>query len=251
MKQNYVNFMDRNNIYLILKETVSDATTEDRVMCFINERLDMIASGNTPFPINGGPKVALHILPINAFTSQQFINFSNIELLDLSPINSLGYSPLYNAEGFATYSDKGNLYYCQLYRNGLIESVRSNIAIKKAEKIFIPANDFEKAIVEAIITYINTLKKVKILSPIIVIITLLDVKDVFLGTHSGHMERSRAMDRNALMLPCFLIKEDSSASELPAVARLLKPTFEVLWNAFGFSCCHNFDKEGNYVGGLQ
>jgi len=103
-------------------------TTIDRIRNFRSHRVNEILENKTPIKLEDGPRIILHVIPLNAFTPG--FNY-NVSLLyphrhNLIPKWDADLSVRYNFEGFVVYlvCGPGKSYaYAQFYRNGLVEIV--------------------------------------------------------------------------------------------------------------------------------
>jgi hypothetical protein len=101
----------------------------ERIRDFRAERLFKIAADETPVPIVQGAKLALHLIPLEAFRPGQTLNLalyeSSIEQ-SFPVIPSEARWHRYNIDGVVTYAlhpDYTASAYTQVFRNGVIESV--------------------------------------------------------------------------------------------------------------------------------
>lgn len=211
-----------------------DPTTEE-MKRFISERLDRIFKlDDLPFEIDKGPKVVLHILPIASFASQSIPKiFDSPQLYDLSLMRIKPLTHDSNNDAFLAHSSIDTSSYCQLFRTGCIESVESDIIYKEKEEIFIPYSAFKNIIIDAVLKYVTFLKKINMQCPMIVVITLLDVKGVLLKIDNNYTETPKPIDKDMLMFQDILIDDYSTVLEKTELEKLLTPTFDTLWNACG------------------
>jgi hypothetical protein len=231
---------------------LSEALPE-KIKRFRDERLARIIVGETPVPIPTGGKLVLHMLPISSFTTDFKIdmgtfrgNTGGLPLMDSSALNYR-----YNLDGFLTYNlfskENRSRSYCQLFRDGKIESVCTDFINEHEGRRYIASVSYEKDIIEVIPQYILGLKKFGISSPILIIISLLGVSGtyLFVDTWSFHTKPA-PIDRDTLLLPDILIEDYSAITDTQAVARELRPVFDTVWNACGFERSLNYDEEGKW-----
>src|SRR5436190_14371812 len=103
-----------------------------RVKRFRDERLGLIASGETPVQIDQGPKAVLHIVPASALDPTAHVDPQIVQTKQdrLEPIYAHGWNHRYNLDGLATYtprSDGSSYTYVQVFRTGSLEAVESGI----------------------------------------------------------------------------------------------------------------------------
>lgn len=234
---------------------LSDALPE-RMRRFRDERLGRIIANETPMRMIEGSKLVLHILPIASFTTDANLEISILKEhaeRNLLPIACSGWSHGYNLEGFITYStykkDTGPKAYTYslIFRKGQIEAVLAELVGEHDGRRLIPSVSYEKYIIESVLNYLGVLKSLEIPSPLVLFVCMTGVANVSMGVNAFyHSNRGTPIDRDTLVLPDILIEDYQSVSEKNAVARALRPVFDAVWNACGFECSHNYDKDGNW-----
>jgi len=155
-----------------------------------------------------------------------------------------------NFDGLVTYTstrrEVGGYSYAQVFRNGCIEVVDSDMLGYHEEKI-IPGGAFEKYILESLGNYISGLNKHGIAPPLLLMLSLLNVKDYEMAvsaTFSSH-DRMHPIDRQNLIVPEVILEDFSNDP-----SDIMKPAFDVVWNACGWAGSRNYDtKTGKWVGG--
>ena len=221
-----------------------------------SQRLDEIQNAERdalPIYLSPSPKIVLHLLPLESFSeSSDLKSLPNDECNEsLTPIRGRtgvrSQSRKINIDGLLTYSlvnDAVCCSYVQLYRTGAIEAaaIVPEMALrnKTLHNIW-----FEKEIVESVSAYLIVLEEMKIRPPITVGISLIGFKGFSLGLSDqqklSNFEEEEVLDRDLLMVPEILLNE--YVENVPAV---LKPVFDMFWNAFGYSKSLNFDSENKW-----
>jgi Putative DNA-binding domain len=228
---------------------VLSESRRDRLHSFRNERLGRLASEETPTPLQGGPgKLALHIVPFSALDPAYVLDLPSIELhlTNLTPIYDRGYTRRYNFDGilhFSAADQGGSTDYVQLFRNGSIEAVDTGMLVSNWNgRKAIPSSVMETSIVRALGTYLDVLQNIGIDPPLVVLLSLLAVKDYHILAPAGLSGGAYPIDRDSLLLPDILVEEhpiDASAA--------LRPAFDALWQAAGYTGSPNYDKNGTWV----
>jgi hypothetical protein len=235
---------------------VLSETLPQRIRQFRIERVNNISAYKTPIMLSTGPMMMLHVIPFSAFGTEResMINIESVNYLELPPIGQ--YSPQayrYNFDGLLTHdhpipsrdhpipSESMGEYngYVQLFRNGIIEAVN----IHKIQS-FISCT-YELSIVEAFKKYLSFQKKWSISLPIVISLTLIGVKDLYLDWSEPIVPRKsrHPIDRNDLIIPEVLVESFDAKIE-----QLMKPIFDTVWNAAGQARSLNYDNNGNWVG---
>jgi Putative DNA-binding domain len=112
-------------------------TLGEKIHRFRVDRVIKIADGETPVSLQAGPTMALHLIPLSAFTTRRFIDISANERvwITFAPLfsSSTGFNYRINFEGWVNFDGhmdfgagtnaKPSHSYVQLYRSGIVESV--------------------------------------------------------------------------------------------------------------------------------
>ena len=228
-------------------------TLTDKVRVFREDRVNQIHANNLPLPFYETAKVILHIIPLSAFDQQ---NTLDMELLaskvrDMAPIYSSGWNNRVNLEGFLTYSgglEDKSYSYVQLYRTGIIEAVDGLLlqprTVDNTEaETFIPSVAFEENLLKAYTRYVSLLRDLDITAPLVIGLTLTGVKGYEMATSNHFFRRDYyPIDRDILNLPEILVEDMNVDAKT-----IMRPTFDLIWNACGYKGSQNFDSEGNWV----
>ena len=219
----------------------------DRIRKFKKNRLANIRINKTPIPFHPKAKIVLHLLPIISFTPPHRYDISEIasDHKKIKPI----YGPIsgsrYNFDGFLTFDldDQGRVHsYTQLFRNGIIEAV-DGLRPEPQDKKLIPI-DYEKNLIEALDTYLSTLKFLGVMLPIFVFLALLWVKGYLINyDKSRSIAEVQEIDRDDLLVQEVLVESYNVLAE-----DVLKPCFDSIWNACGYQKSFNYDDKGKWVG---
>jgi hypothetical protein len=159
------------------------ASAYDRARAFRSERLVLIDAGDTPVPISARPdRLVLHLTPLSAFSGTNLqvdvrrAQQLNMQLYPLGAPGSCSYRM--NYEGFLTFR-VGEVCngYTQLFRNGAIEAVYSNL-INEAQRHgrLIHGQSIEQYIIRAFRSYLSMLATLDVPTPILLMVTLQNVK---------------------------------------------------------------------------
>ena len=225
--------------------TLSDRI-EQSIRGFRRERLRDIDANNTVVPIRSVGRIVLHLIPLSAAVSRESIPLEQLKQQRdlLLPIGDGG-SPRINLDGFLFHSgDDGNGFtsaYTQLYRNGTIEAVRT-VPPRSQEKN-IPSMWYEKELIDAVGRYLSAQRGLNVQPPVYLFLGLTGVRDYRFGVSREHFGGEDRLDRNDIEIGEVGLKD---LAEPPA--KILRPVFDQVWQAFGFDRSYNFDENGNWVG---
>ncbi len=220
---------------------VESATVGEKLRGFLADRLAKIAQGDLPLHLVADAKVVLHLVPLfslgSAMSRDVIREAARVGGL-LQPIKGDAWGGRYNFDGYVVVSAKGESY-VQVFRSGLIEAAALPfLNIPEQYRNQIPAVDFERSILSKLALYLDAQNCLRTPLPIFAAISLLNVRN-----HT--LLRGYGIDRENLQLPEILI-EDYSAD----IARLLRPSFDALWQACGHEKSPNYDDEGNWRPGV-
>ena len=217
----------------------------NRIRRFHTNRLNEIFSGRTPVSLQPGGMMILHIIPFAAYVTKQLIDVKrtfDIVRNNLYPLGDKGGSIRYNLDGLLFYSSEyPNLSsgYTQLYRNGIIESVEAKIEGRGDKGI--PSIAYEQEVISALPRFTNALRALDIPLPYYAYLSFAGIKDFKLVAsrrHSATLFRDEILDTPEIEINDYNFE----------ATNILKPIFDIVWNAFGYPSSANYNKEGNWNG---
>ena len=228
-------------------------TLIEKIRNFRLDRVAKIVADETPVPLDSPHRIVLHLIHGNSFNPSVKYDVSSIYA------NRHGKLPLiyrsamngrYNFDGLFTYSERDDgkhSAYTQLYRNGIIEAVDSQmLAPREREGVtlkIIPHVPFEEKLIQATTSYLNLMAELAIEPPIFIFLSLLNVKDYRITTGDRFDPYSGgSIDRDMLLLPTEIIE---AYGVHPVI--ILKPIFDLIWNACDEPKSLNFDENGNWI----
>jgi len=222
-------------------------SVNDRIKSFRIDRIIEIQANRTPLPLPTGAKMILHCMPVEAFASPSevdFLQYTKSPQL-FPPIAAGGWNHRINLDGLVSYNPSGDgvLSYTQLYRTGIIEAVEARLLNHTHEgRRMIPSVSYEEQLLEYIPICLGIFSRLKLNPPIVVALTLVGVAGLIMGTSFFDFSIKEPIDRETLMLPETIVHDLNT----PAV-QVLKPIFDMVWNACGRAGSPNFDQNGNWV----
>ncbi|MCF6285516.1 MAG: ATP-binding protein [Candidatus Hydrogenedentes bacterium] len=173
----------------------------ERVRNFIRERLGRIVAGETPVPMEDGPRVVLHVIPLT-----EFLNARRFDLTDSAKCNWIhsaargSYSPRYNLEGILRHSweQQARTSYAQLYFDGCVEVVDSFAFFRDSNSIMsIPSLDFEHEMIQNVKGIFEGYKEISAAPPAVVAMSFVGCRKTALHVNiqPGLRSRTHGMDR--------------------------------------------------------
>jgi hypothetical protein len=220
----------------------------DRIRGFRTDRIIAISNNETPVPMNPGPKLVMHCIPIESFAGQpqyDLIPFYQNHAR-LPAIGNRGYSRRLNLDGLLVGDGQGAYIgdtYTHLYRNGLIEVVTGpGWVFKKDNQKWITSPGYEKPLLDYLPICFRVFKEIDARAPVVVALTLTNARGLAMDNpRSFPFIQSFLIDRETLALPESVVQDFSIES-----VKILRPMFDLIWNACGYAESMNFDKEGKW-----
>jgi len=228
---------------------IASESLAERLRQFRTERIAKIIADETPVLLEPNPKIVLHSFPISSFTTGTNIdlNFFTNNSSSLKPIYSSSWNHRYNFDGFVAHSTndgKVSFSYTQLFRNGAIEAVESRLLRPHNGETFIPSVAYEVHLIQSLQEYLELQKKLELLPPVFIMLSLLGVKGYSMSVNNYRFYNTvHPIDRDIVLIPEIIVDDyATNASDI------LRPAFDVIWQACGWNCCQNYDPNGNWIG---
>ena len=230
----------------------------EKIKRFREQRLAEIIADQTPVQLNSSRRFVIHLIPISSFlyglNDQKIIISSQKDMYKLKETIGETYSDFrYNIDGYLFYPRNDNNHYHQIYRTGIVEYVDCELIVstklKEEDEIkhFIHHKYFEQEIIKMVSKYTDLMKQFNIEIPVLIMISLLDVKGVemshdYINPIILHLRSSPgSIDRASIILPDILL--DDYSVKIP---KILKPAFDSIWQACGYECSPNYDDQNNW-----
>lgn len=223
---------------------------EDRVRAFRADRIMRLKAGETPRPTSLLPGVVLHITPLSALTAGSAVDvvaaYEKPECF--IPLGATGFDQHLNFDGMLTTTGDGTSRrptpaYCQLFRNGCVEAVRSYQSDSGPAPLNIQR--IEELLVKRTRGIVSGLVALGLSPPFVVMPSLLGVRDVSIIYGPSKFERPPPFDRDDLILPEVVLQDVSFQT---GWADGFRTTFDVIWQGVGIRGSPGFDKEGAWRG---
>lgn len=226
--------------------TLSSTVTE-KVRGFRMDRVMKAISGDTPVPMVSGIHTILHSIPLESLVQPiqyDVLRFEREPHRCRPLVVATGWDRRINLDGVVTYSSSNNgcLSYTQLFRNGIVEALESYWNAQEYQgKRVIPYAAFEQDLLNYLKTIFDIQKELGVSSPISVALTLTYTKGLEMAREVFSLEHGYAIKEEHLILPETVVED----FETPPT-QVLKPIFDLIWNACGYPSSKNFDRDGNW-----
>ncbi|CAJ3172013.1 AAA-4 family protein [Burkholderia pseudomallei] len=234
-----------------LRHLFNDAPhVAEHIHSFHADRLVKITAGDTPIPLNQFGKVVVHVIPAPSFAEGRLADIIQVMAsgthvpLPFGQINTTNQAGC-NLDGFFNYTSRhegSRQAYAQFFRNGAIESV-AELPYDGDGKSHFTGRSLTSLLIDAVNQYLGVLKSYDTGLPIYVFLSLCNaVKTVYSHSSEGlGLHDAKAIGRDILALPNVYL--EGYDVDVPAV---LRPIFNVLWNAVGLPQCDMYDNHGQW-----
>jgi hypothetical protein len=106
----------------------------------------------------------------------------------------------------------------------------------------IPSIAYERYVVEYLPHCFQVLNQLGATTPVAISLTLIGTSGLWMAVDEHGFERGYPIRENILALPESVVHDFSIS-----VGKILKPLFDLVWNACGFASSKNFDAEGKWI----
>ncbi len=231
---------------------IQTASTLEQAKVFRDSRISEICSGDGLRPLVGNGRLFIHIVPT--------ASLSGLVSLDLEalngnnqyfwPMGTSGMSPRFNYHGYLCERGRDENYgYVQVFRNGCIESTKGSIVRKLEHGLNIPGTGVEELIFNSVPKYIKGLSVAGVPGPFIILITLEGVLGAKYAVRSSMWgDENHPLPYDVMRLPEGFLDGDITVQN---IHKAMKPCFDALWNAIGYSKSQNFDENGVWNGNTK
>jgi len=228
---------------------LSDAISE-KIRNFRLDRIAKIRAGETPVPLPDSAKVVLHVIPLGAFSISSTIDLlrasSTTDRLAPTPLNNphaIG-DGRFNYDGYVRYTmsrDEGRASsYLQIFRNGMLETTDTSLLAPYNGRRSVPSGLFEEATIKALESYVSFLNQLGVAVPLAFSLTLLGVSGYAMAAdHWFARLNPLTIDPDVILVPTAIY--ETFDTDVP---RLMKTSFDVVWNAAGWARSMCYDESG-------
>ena len=217
-----------------------------RIRDFRADRLARIHGRETPVALNAGGCMVVHVLPLSAFTAATEIDIAAYEAgaSRFSPMGASGWDWRVNLDGLVTYSaapGSVSRAYAQTFRIGAAEWVL--VLRGHDERMLLPSAAYEQHVMRCLTDYFGFAARFDIEPPWYVFLSFVGVRGCQLaGPRDTRWLEERLTLREDMLIVPEVVIEDRDVEP----ARVLRPAFDRVWNAFGFVRSFNYDDQGQW-----
>jgi len=224
----------------------------NRLRAYRAERTGRIIANDGIVPLFSGAKLIIQLVPLISLADpveyevSRFHPFQQKDLVALGCQNSFGRE--YNVDGIADIYRAANATECsgytQLYQNGILEGVDSDIVISNNDERYnncINAQYLHGNMLMGIERFISIVKILGIETPIFLLISLVGIKGTRLFYSNFHALPKKC-ERDSIMLQDIIITD--LKCNLP---NAMKSAFDSIWRGFGAPKCQWYNADGTYL----
>jgi hypothetical protein len=216
----------------------------DRIRDFRLERVNRIAVGDLGWKLWSKTALVLHVIPLATPSGFDLKRVAAMPELPRPMGEITGYTPHMTLDGLlvrSTMPDQTVGSYTLVFRDGAIEAVMPHPAMEAQKKI---DPDFEGVARQGLRHFLDFHRRIGVTPPFFVGLSLVNVGGFTMGVHdplAGLRRLTAAVDRPHLLLPMA-----SAETEPESVDALLRPAFDMVWNACGYGGSPSYDEQGKW-----
>lgn len=222
-------------------------TVAERIRNFRTDRIARIHSRETPIPLNPGGCMVVHVLPLGAFTATTAIDIAAYEASTnrLSPMGASGWNSRINLDGLVMFTgdnERSSRAYTQIFRTGAVESVA--VLTTHEDHMLLPSMAYEQEVMSFLARYLKLTAEFEIEPPYYAFLSFVGVRGCRFGVRRGMLwpEDVLPLHEDMLILQEVVIQDRDDQPH-----QVLRPIFDMVWNAFGLIRSFNYDEQGNWV----
>lgn len=212
-----------------------------RIRDWRDERLGRIIAGETPVPLSDPARLAVHLVPLEAMSNPWRFEVGELKRAsEKFKLFDAERRDRPNLDGWLIHDRANASQYTQVFRSAQVEAVNTGFirGVGGTEKF--SGTRLEKMIVDWLRPALQGMRDLDVQPPCLFSLTLLNAKGACLET-GFYREDGSPIDRDVLCVPEVLI--DDFGSDISTVMR---PAFDAIWNACGFSGSESYDSEGKW-----
>lgn len=221
------------------------STATERIRAFRADRLIALSNNQTPLPFVDTPKIVIHVLPIESFGGGAHYDLRSLydQAYQWPPMAITSFDRRLNLNGLLIYGAHDPCFsYTQLYRIGTIEAVQGNLARPWENTLCIPSQAYEEKIMAYVPQCFRLLEAIGCGAPVVVGLSLLKTKGLRMGVDRFNFDNGNPIAEENIILPETVVDDLATPAE-----KVLKPMFDMVWNACGHRQSLNFDADGKWL----
>jgi len=228
---------------------LSGAHVVQKVEDWRDKRLEAISINKGIIQLEGDQtaRLVVHLVPLSSFDPLKSLSIELLKQASERHIKTLLLQDreyIYNLHGYLTFRKVASydkpVSYVQFFRNGQIEAVTSyRLLPNHQNQLLFPIDDIEEDLIKKLTGYFMALEEVENHSPVLLSVSLVNTNG-----YRAKVENDRiignVLSEETLLLPNRLV----DTNEDKDIQEILRPVFDSLWNAIGYSESPNFNSQG-------
>lgn len=224
-------------------------TITDRIREFRLERIARIERCQTPVPLIKTGCMVVHIIPLSAVRATTGIDMAdlNAPINVIRPMEYSGrFSARINLDGVVRCTMRPpdpSYAYTQTFRTGAAEGVLA-LSNDRESPLVLQSQTFEYEAAGFVTQCLKVAANLEIEPPFYAFLSFVRVRGCRLGVPRGTSWPGQevALPDDVMRLPEIVIEDRNEDA-----FKVLRPAFDMVWNAFGLPGSRNYDKEGEWV----
>lgn len=218
----------------------------DRVRAFVVDRLLRIEQGRVPVALEPGAKMVLHVLPVASLSSrnQHQLVVPKLERTNFPIFSGGPRASKPNLEGFVVCDGRrgGCQSYTQVFRSGAAEAAVVFGQFDSGEHA-LAGGRIEHLVNRLLEDLVKQLHGREVPGPYVITLSFVDVAGYEMQSNSvfGNHDRYRYPE-TMMMLPDVLLETPEEFESWT----IMRPIFDVMWNAFEYDGSPNYDNAGKW-----
>lgn len=210
----------------------------NKIREFRRDRISLILANECVGDLGNGAKIVFHIIPEWSFELGSTVDLNLFrQNSSVQPISGSSWNTQYNADGYCIfgrdYSTGAIETYLQFFHSGIIEATEIRLVSGYKNETVYNWQKFQDAAIKALMGYAVLLEHIGIPKPWYISATILNAKG-YVAEHSW--ANSKPLERDIINSLDGICTEDIDFEEA------LRPVFDSLSNAFGYSGAWYFQK---------
>lgn len=219
---------------------------EESIETYRFNRVNAIFQYQVPTGVTPGCKMILHIIPLSAFATTEKLDIArNEEIMKrLLPIGRQAHQQskitLHGVLNYTNPQDGRSAAYTEVSRRGIIEAVYS-FSDGPNDAKYIHSVAFEEKLIQALTRYLPQMVALELQPPFYIYLSFVEMTGYSLRVPyvNGFGYQDLPCDQHILTIPEIVVSDPSFPAQT-----ILKPIFDMVWNAFGFPGSQNYDDLG-------
>ncbi len=238
------------NLDQIRDSFVESLTLGERIRSFHRERVRSVLSGGTTFfPLEGNHsskgRTIVHVIPLSFFASGNRLNLDNVPSMKASRKGDTTFALIPNFDGRIAYTGHpAASSYIQMFRHGIVETFDTDLVYEEGDQLGLRAYQIEVNVLKTLVqanTFFESQSDVE--PPYSVMFSVMGVKGSCILSPNISFDASQThnIERDRLELPDVQIDDLTGDVE-----QLMRPVFDILWQASGWPKSLSYNKSGHY-----